>query len=99
MTAIRVEVVHAHEGGVWRREVELPCAATLEQALAASGFREAFPGVPAAAPVGVFGRLCAPQHVLQAGDRVEIYRPLVFDPMESRRRRALHRARKTGSAG
>ena len=26
-----------------------------------------------------------------AGDRVEIYRPLNFDPMESRRRRAVHR--------
>jgi putative ubiquitin-RnfH superfamily antitoxin RatB of RatAB toxin-antitoxin module len=39
----------------------------------------------------VYGRACAPDHVLQDGDRLEIYRPLDFDPQESRRRRAAHR--------
>src|SRR3546814_10501406 len=41
--------------------------------------------------VGVYGQECTLDRVLTDGDRVEIYRPLVFDPMESRRRRALHR--------
>ncbi|RYY78786.1 MAG: RnfH family protein [Moraxellaceae bacterium] len=40
--------------------------------------------------VGVFGiKVDSPeQHVLQAGDRLEIYRPLTRDPMAVRRKRA-----------
>ncbi len=38
--------------------------------------------------VGVYGKLKALDAVLQEGDRVEIYRPLIADPKESRRRRA-----------
>jgi putative ubiquitin-RnfH superfamily antitoxin RatB of RatAB toxin-antitoxin module len=39
--------------------------------------------------LGVFGRVVAPDAVLETGDRVEIYRPLVADPKQARRRRAL----------
>lgn len=42
----------------------------------------------AAHPVGIFGKKKAPDTVLRDGDRVEIYRPLLADPKESRRRRA-----------
>ena len=39
--------------------------------------------------VGVFGAVCDPaERLLEAGDRVEIYRPLVMDAMTARRRRA-----------
>ena len=38
--------------------------------------------------VGVYGRVVAPDTVLEAGDRVELYRPLVADPKHARRRRA-----------
>ncbi len=37
---------------------------------------------------GIFGKLKTENTILRAGDRVEIYRPLVADPMEARRRRA-----------
>ena len=37
--------------------------------------------------VGIFGKLKSLKTILQQGDRVEIYRPLVADPMEARRRR------------
>jgi hypothetical protein len=36
----------------------------------------------------VFGRRVDGQHVLRAGDRVEIYRPLKVDPRDARRRAA-----------
>ena len=39
--------------------------------------------------VGVFGKLKALDAPLYPNDRVEIYRPLLADPMEARRRRAL----------
>lgn len=38
--------------------------------------------------LGVFGRVCEPERVVAAGDRVEIYRPLQQDPKTARRRRA-----------
>lgn len=42
------------------------------------------------AKMGVFGQsIKAPaSHILQAGDRVEIYRPLIADPKAARRKRA-----------
>jgi uncharacterized protein len=42
-----------------------------------------------AATLGIYGRVATRDAVLQAGDRVEIYRPLVADPKQARRRRAL----------
>jgi hypothetical protein len=44
-------------------------------------------------PFGVWGKRVTPDYVLREGDRVEIYRPLLADPKEARRRRA----RATGS--
>lgn len=37
---------------------------------------------------GIFGKLKSVDTLLRSGDRVEIYRPLIADPMEARRRRA-----------
>lgn len=39
-------------------------------------------------PVGVHGRPTDREHTLEPEDRVEIYRPLLVDPKEARRRRA-----------
>jgi hypothetical protein len=38
--------------------------------------------------LGVYGQRVAPGRLLQAGDRVEIYRPLRFDPRDARRKAA-----------
>lgn len=38
--------------------------------------------------VGIFGKLKTLDTVLREHDRVEIYRPLIADPKDSRRRRA-----------
>jgi hypothetical protein len=40
------------------------------------------------AKVGIFGLAAKREQFLQRGDRVEIYRPLLLDPKESRRERA-----------
>ena len=91
---IQVEVIHAEPGRIWRRQLKLPGGATVGQALAASGLLEAFPELGGDEfPVGIYGRSGTRGQLLQDGDRLEIYRPLVFDPMESRRRRARHRQR------
>ncbi|MGS2718115.1 RnfH family protein [Eionea flava] len=50
------------------------------------------------AKMGVFGQTIKKPsaHVLQAGERVEIYRPLIADPKAARRQRAEKAALKKG---
>lgn len=97
---LNVSVCYALPGHVWLRELRLPDGATVADALAASGFAQAFPVVqPWERGVGVFGRAAEPQSRLAEGDRVEIYRGRSFDPKESRRRRAEHRRTKTAKNG
>jgi putative ubiquitin-RnfH superfamily antitoxin RatB of RatAB toxin-antitoxin module len=69
--------------------LELPAGSTVADAVAASGIVERFPEIdPAAAKLGVFGKHVTRDRVLRSGDRVEIYRPLLADPKERRRKRA-----------
>ena len=44
--------------------------------------------------IGIFGKLTQLDRELATGDRVEIYRPLIADPKEARRRRAKAAAKK-----
>ena len=100
LVQISIEVLYAAPDRIWRRQLELPAGASVQQAIKASGVMNVFPELGEVRPrVGIYGRECPPRQVLQAGDRVEIYRPLVFDPMESRRRRMRHRQRKRARSG
>ncbi|MGE4339751.1 MAG: RnfH family protein [Pigmentiphaga sp.] len=93
---LRITLVYATPETLWQRVCRPAAGATVAEAVAASGFAAAFPGVdPWAQGVGVFGLQRPAAFALRDGDRIEIYRPLTFDPMESRRRRAAHKARKT----
>ncbi|NYT60960.1 RnfH family protein [Alcaligenaceae bacterium] len=89
---ILVQVVYAEPDSAWQMNLQLPDGATLEQALQASRFASLHPNYPYDdLKVGIYGQVCALDHVLADGDRVEIYRPLDFDPIASRQRRAAHR--------
>jgi len=69
-------------------EVRLAEGATLADALRASGLLESHPQIDLARQrVGVWGRLCELDTPLRARDRVEVYRPLLVDPMQARRER------------
>ena len=86
---ISVEVVYALPERQALITVSLPEGSTARQAIEASGIRERFPGLDVESDdIGVFGRRVGPDHVLGDGDRVELYRPLLADPKEVRRRRA-----------
>jgi len=62
---------------------------TVEEAILLSGILTKFEGVNLDDfPVGIFGKLTALNYVLRDRDRVEIYRPLIADPKEIRRKRA-----------
>jgi len=95
-TGLRVIVCYPAVRDIWQREVALAAGATVGDALAASGFTQAFPAIdPWEEGVGVFAKRVTSQDRVADGDRVEIYRGLSFDPMVSRRRRAAHRAKPT----
>lgn len=60
---------------------------TAQQAIDASGLAEQV-CLPEVLHLGVFGSKIEAETVLQAGDRVEIYRPLTINPKDIRRKRA-----------
>lgn len=69
--------------------VEVASDATLEDAIRASGILQQHPDIDLARnKVGIFGKLGKPGDSLRAGDRVEIYRPLIADPKQVRKQRA-----------
>jgi putative ubiquitin-RnfH superfamily antitoxin RatB of RatAB toxin-antitoxin module len=69
---------------------------TALQAVERSGIVKYFPEIDMVnLKLGIFGQSLgskglqsASSHILHAGDRVEIYRPLISDPKEARRKRA-----------
>lgn len=70
-------------------EVEVPLGATALEAVQQSGVIEQFDDIDIEnAKMGVFGKVVSPKQVLQAGERVEVYRPLQADPKEVRKARA-----------
>ncbi len=86
---IAVEVVFARPDRQPVLLVEVPAGSTVEQAIRASGVLTRFPEIDLARNrVGVFGKLTRLDRVVAAGDRVEIYRPLIGDPKEIRRQLA-----------
>lgn len=90
---IQVEIVFAMEKQRWHKTMTLSSGSTIEQALQQSQLYSQHPEAKHL-KVGIFGEICPLDMLLEQGDRIEVYRPLVFDPMESRRRRAAHRAAK-----
>lgn len=89
---VTVQLVYAEPGSVWQVDLQLPLGTTVEQAIEASRFASTFPNYPYdALAVGIYGQVCALDRKVVDADRIEIYRPLTFDPMVSRLRRAEHR--------
>ena len=86
---MKIEVLVAWPRRFESVSLELPVGATLADALAAAGWSDA-EGISGYA---IFGVNAALDTVLREGDRVELLRPLLLDPKEARRRRALKRAR------
>ena len=85
---IRVQVCYATPTTVFLRDVTVPQGATLQQAIVQSGLLRERPEVDLAAmQVGIYGKKKTLDTVLREHDRVEVYRPLIADPKNARRRR------------
>lgn len=86
---IAVEVISAWPDHVWCRYLTLPAGSTVGDAMNASGWYETTPECDTSRmKIGIYGRIVSLEHPLRDGDRVEVYRPLVADPREARRKRA-----------
>lgn len=92
-SSIEVEVVYALPGDQQVLRVSLPEGVTVREAILRSGVLERHPELGLATCVaGIHGERVPLDRTVAAGDRVEIYRPLIADPKETRRRRAAKRA-------
>jgi len=92
---IEIEVVYGLPHKQVLLSVPVPVGTTIEQGIRLSGIVSHFPEiVPSEATVGIFSRPEKLETVLKAGDRVEIYRPLIADPKEMRKLRAARMAQK-----
>lgn len=89
---VRVQVCYATAAREILRELAVDAGTTIEQAIAQSGLLRDFPGIDLALqPVGIFGKKRPLDTVLRERDRIEVYRPLVADPKNARRRRTARK--------
>ncbi len=86
-----VEVVYALPDNQVLLQLDVPEGTTLYEAALQSGITQHFEHLDLeTAPMGVFGKRAKDPktQVLEEGDRVEIYRPLLIDPKQARINRA-----------
>lgn len=100
--SIAVEVVYALADKQKLLRLSVPRGTSMREAAERSGIAAFFPGLDvASAPMGIFGKAVPrpEERVLEDGERVEIYRPLIADPKEARKQRAAKVAKTKGGDG
>lgn len=86
---IEVEVAYALPRKQTVVTLKVPVGTTAREAIARSGIAaQPADGDWNKVAVGIFGRRAPLATVLREHDRVEIYRPLIADPKQARRKRA-----------
>jgi putative ubiquitin-RnfH superfamily antitoxin RatB of RatAB toxin-antitoxin module len=89
-TLIDIEVAYANLERQELVALQIPVGTTVEQAIYKSGLLSSFPEIDVAdLKVGIFGNVCKVEQLVKQADRIEIYRPLIHDPKEARRQRAI----------
>ena len=86
---IMVEVAYALPEEQVIISIKVPTIFNVQQAIEKSGIQKKFPGIDLSKnKVGIFGKKTTLDQPLNDRDRIEIYRPLILDPKEMRRKRA-----------
>jgi putative ubiquitin-RnfH superfamily antitoxin RatB of RatAB toxin-antitoxin module len=92
---ITIEVAYAAARSQTILRLRVKSGTTVGEAIKRSGMLEQFPEIDLGLnKVGIFGKLARTDTMLRDRDRVEIYRALIADPKEARRRRA-HAAKRS----
>jgi putative ubiquitin-RnfH superfamily antitoxin RatB of RatAB toxin-antitoxin module len=96
--AIEIEVVYGLPNKQSLLKVSVEANSSVEDAINTSGILSLHPEIDLESnKVGVWNRVCKLTQNLSDGDRIEIYRPLIADPKEVRKRRA-EKAKEEGRA-
>lgn len=84
---MNVGVAYAAPSGQLWLELDLPDGSTVWDAIERSGVLARFPEIELQTQkIGVYGKLVKLDTPLKDGDRVEIYRPIICDPTQVKRR-------------
>ncbi|HFC8457381.1 TPA: RnfH family protein [Neisseria subflava] len=86
---LEIEIVYGLADRQVLKNMTVTEGTTIREAALKSGLEVEFPGLDLQqAPLGIFGKVVKDETVLRDGDRIEVYRPLLIDPKEARRKRA-----------
>lgn len=91
---LHVQICYAKPDMELLRDLTVSAGSTVLDAIKQSGVLRSVPEIDLTiCRVGIHGKIRDLDAVLRSCDRIEIYRPLIADPKESRRRRAEKKAR------
>ena len=86
---LEIEIVYGLADRQVLKSMTVTEGTTVREAALKSGLEVEFPELDLQqAPLGIFGKVVKNETVLRDGDRIEVYRPLLIDPKEARRKRA-----------
>lgn len=86
---VKIEVAYALPHEQVLLKLNVPVGTTIADAIRLSGLMGKYPEIDLAKnKLGLFGKLSKADTVVREKDRIEIYRPLIADPKEVRRKRA-----------
>ena len=86
---LEIEIVYGLADRQVLKSMTVVEGTTVREAALQSGLEVEFPELDLQqAPLGIFGKVVKSETVLRDGDRIEVYRPLLIDPKEARRKRA-----------
>jgi putative ubiquitin-RnfH superfamily antitoxin RatB of RatAB toxin-antitoxin module len=96
---LHVQVCYATPEHQVLKDLSVPVGTSVHRAILQSGMLQSTPEIDLSVlRVGIYGKLKNLDTLLNDGDRVEIYRPLIADPKDSRRKRAEKKDKKIGPA-
>ena len=93
MTKINIEIIYPLADEQELIELTVAQGTSIQQAIEESGILNKYPAIDLATnKVGIFSKAAKLNDVLRQGDRIEIYRPLIADPKEARKKKALKKS-------
>jgi putative ubiquitin-RnfH superfamily antitoxin RatB of RatAB toxin-antitoxin module len=92
---MQIEVAYALPDEAFLQSFEIDNSTSVNEAIEISGVLKKYPEIDLKVnQIGVFGKVIALDYKLRDKDRIEIYRPLIADPKEVRKRKAAEREAK-----
>lgn len=88
-TQIEVEVAYAYPDKYFLKKIRLDSPTSIQSVIVQSGVLEKYTEIDLREnKIGIFSRPAKLTDLVENGDRIEIYRPLIADPKAIRRQRA-----------